>query len=80
MAADGKTKALTTLKVSFRNFMFGSLHNSNYGGEVRIFVGHSEVVKHLYASIIIMWHNFPSTWSVTILQIPITITLIAIKY
>ena len=42
-------------------FDFVSLHDSDHGGVVRIFVGHSEVVEHLLYYI--TWHNFSPTRS-----------------
>ena len=48
MAADGMTKALVHQGEFQRNdFAFVSLHDSDHDGVVRIFVGHSEVVKRL---------------------------------
>ena len=44
-------------------FDFMSLHHSNHDGVVRIFVGHSEVVKR-YLIIYITRHNFSYTRSV----------------
>ena len=43
-------------------FDFVSLHHSDHDGAVRIFVGHSEVVKRLLDYLdYITWHNFPPT-------------------
>ena len=48
MAANGETKALYLYHQSeFQHnyFDFVSLHHSDHDGVVRIFVGHSEIVK-----------------------------------
>ena len=48
MAANGETKALYHQgEFQHKYFDFVSLHHSDHGGVVRIFVGHSEVVKRL---------------------------------
>ena len=58
MAADGTAKAL----VSLSYFDFVSLHHSGHDGVLRIFGGHSEVVKRLLYYI--TRHNFSPTRSV----------------
>ena len=68
MAADGTTKRLYLRhqdEFHHNYFDFVSLHHSDHNGVVRIFVGHSKVVKRL--SDYITRHNFSPTRSVIIL-------------
>ena len=46
-------------------FDFVSLHHSDHDGVVRIFVGHSEIVKRLLINYLFTRHNFSYTRSVT---------------
>ena len=50
-------------KFQHNYFEFVSLHHSDHDGAVRIFVGHSKVVKRLLHKLF-TWHNFSPTRSV----------------